>query len=321
MPEFKAGVFWVGLAPLATRRSSPTTIAQTLGAKDGLADHIGERELLLLLDNLEQVVEAAPELAALVEACPNLRLLVTSRELLRVRGEVEYPVLPLAEPDAVELFCARARARAGRDRPRSSAARSTTCRSRSSWPPPGRASSRPSRSSSGSPDGSTCSRAAATPIRARQTLRATIEWSHELLSPEEQRCFARLSVFRGGCTLEAAEEVAEADLDTLAVARRQEPPPPHASDRFWMLETIREYAAERLEESGEADELRRRHAEHFLALAEEAEPHLRGEPQGVARPAGARARQPPRRTRPARGLRREPACLAAGRSRCLASGT
>ena len=66
--------------------------------------HVGERELLLLLDNLEQVVEAAPELAALVEACPNLVLLVTSRELLRVRGEVEYEVLPLAEPDAVSLF-------------------------------------------------------------------------------------------------------------------------------------------------------------------------------------------------------------------------
>src|SRR3990170_3390842 len=109
VPEFKAGVFWVGLAPLRDPALVTATIGQTLGAKDGLADHIGEREMLLLLDNLEQVVEAAPELASLVEACPNLRLLVTSRELLRVRGEVEYPVLPLAEPEAVELFCARAR--------------------------------------------------------------------------------------------------------------------------------------------------------------------------------------------------------------------
>jgi predicted ATPase len=74
-----------------------------------MRDHIGERELLLLLDNLEQVVEAAPELASLVESCRNLRLLVTSRELLSVAGELEYPVLPLAEPEAVELFCARAR--------------------------------------------------------------------------------------------------------------------------------------------------------------------------------------------------------------------
>ena len=112
VPEFKAGVFWVGLAALRDPALVIETIAQTLGAKGELAAHIGERELLLLLDNLEQVVEAAPELAALVEACPNLALLVTSRELLRVRGEVEYQVLPLAEPDAVELFCARAQRRA-----------------------------------------------------------------------------------------------------------------------------------------------------------------------------------------------------------------
>src|ERR687888_594560 len=107
VPEFKAGVFWVGLAALRDAALVTETIAQTLGAKDDLASHIGEREMLLLLDNLEQVVAAAPELAALVEACPNLRLLVTSRELLRVRGEVEYPVPPLAEPEAVTLFCER----------------------------------------------------------------------------------------------------------------------------------------------------------------------------------------------------------------------
>ena len=97
-----------GLPPCATRPWSRETISQTLGAKDGLAEHIGERELLLLLDNLEQVIEVAPELSALVEACPNLTLLVTSRELLRIRGEVEYPVPPLQEPEAVALFCERA---------------------------------------------------------------------------------------------------------------------------------------------------------------------------------------------------------------------
>jgi len=109
VPEFKAGVYWIGLATLRDPALVIETIAQTLGSKDGLAEHIGERELLLLLDNLEQVVVAAPELASLLEACQNLTLLVTSRELLRVRGEVEYAVLPLAEPEAVELFCARAR--------------------------------------------------------------------------------------------------------------------------------------------------------------------------------------------------------------------
>src|SRR5919198_1676399 len=107
VPEFRNGVFWVGLAPLRDPALVIDTIAQMLGAKDGLGEHIAERELLLLLDNFEQVVEAAPELAALVEACPNLRLLTTSRELLRIRGEIEYAVPPLAEPEAVELFCAR----------------------------------------------------------------------------------------------------------------------------------------------------------------------------------------------------------------------
>ena len=103
VPEFKAGVFWVALAPLRDPALVSETIGQTLGAKGGLADHIGEREMLLLLDNLEQVVGAAPELADLVEMCPNLRLLVTTRERLRVRGEVEYPVAPLADPEAPSL--------------------------------------------------------------------------------------------------------------------------------------------------------------------------------------------------------------------------
>ena len=84
-------MFWIGLAPVRDPTLVLETVGQTLGAKDGLADEIGERELLLLLDNLEQVVEASAELASLVEACPNLHLLVTSRELLRVRGELEYP--------------------------------------------------------------------------------------------------------------------------------------------------------------------------------------------------------------------------------------
>jgi tetratricopeptide (TPR) repeat protein len=109
----------------------------------------------------------------------------------------------------------------------------------------------------------------------QQTLRATIEWSFALLSPGEQRLVARLAVFAGGCSLEAAEQVADADLDPLqslvdkSLLR-------HGEERFWMLETIREFATQRLEASGEAAELRRRHADYFLALAEEAEPHLRG---------------------------------------------
>ena len=127
----------MGLATLRDPALVTETIAQTLGAKDGLAEHIGERELLLLLDNLEQVIEAAPELGALLSACSNLTLLVTSRELLRVQGEVEYAVPPLAEPQAVALFCERSGS-SPPTRSRSSAVASTTCRLPSSWPQPAR---------------------------------------------------------------------------------------------------------------------------------------------------------------------------------------
>jgi predicted ATPase/class 3 adenylate cyclase len=269
---FKAGVFWVGLAPLRDAALVSETIGHTLGATDGLADHIGERDLLLLLDNLEQVVEAAPELATLVEACPNLRLLVTSRELLRVRGEVEYPVLPLAEPEAVDLFCARAGAEPDE-------AVNELCRALDNLPLALELAA--ARASVLSPKQildrlSTrldLLRGGRDADPRQQTLRATIDWSYELLQPAEQRLFARLAVFRGGSTLETGDAVTDAGLDTLqslvdkSLLRLRE-------DRFLMLETIREYAAGRLEESGEAEELRRRHAEHFLALAEEAEPSL-----------------------------------------------
>ena len=108
VPDYKAGVFWIGLASLRDPALVTETIAQTLDAKAGLAEHIAERELLLLLDNLEQVIEAAPELTSLLEHCPRLTVLVTSRELLRVRGEIEYQVPPLADAEAIELFCTRA---------------------------------------------------------------------------------------------------------------------------------------------------------------------------------------------------------------------
>jgi predicted ATPase/class 3 adenylate cyclase len=276
VPEFKAGVFWVGLATLRDPALVTDTVAQTLGTKDGLANHIGERELLLLLDNLEQVVESAPDLATLVETCPNLKLLVTSRELLRVKGEVEYPVLPLAEPDAVELFCARARTE-----PDDTARE--LCRALDNLPlalelaaaragvfSPKQMLERLSKRLDLFKGGRDAD-------PRQQTLRATIAWSHGLLSYEEQQLFARLAVFAGGCSLDVAEEIVEAQLDTLqslvdkSLVR-------HTEERFWMLETILEYAAEQLEDSGEVNEWRRRHAEWFLALAEDAYPHLRGSP-------------------------------------------
>jgi predicted ATPase len=269
VPEFKAGVFWVGLAALRDPEVVAETISQTIGAKDGLAGHIGEREMLLLIDNLEQVIEAASELADLVEACPNLRLLVTSRELLRVRGEVEYPVLPLAEVEAIKLF--RTRSQLAPD-----PAIGELCRRLDNLPL--------------AVELAAARTAVLTPTQildrlgqrldllrggrdaeARQrTLRSTIEWSYELLTADEQRLFANMAVFAGGCTLETAVSVAEADLDTLqslvdkSLVRQTD-------GRFWMLETIRELAVERLEASSDSAAIRGRHLNHFFALAEETE--------------------------------------------------
>jgi predicted ATPase len=273
LPNFKNGTFWVGLAALRDPALVAETIAQMIGAKDGLAEHIGERELLLLADNLEQVIEVAPELATLLERCPNLRVLVTSREILRVRGEVEYAVPPLALSEAVELFCRRSQLRPDKtiaelcERLDSLPLAVELAAARTSVLSPIQIIERlPSRLDllKGGRDAET----------RQQTLRATIEWSHDLLDGEEKTLFARLAVFAGGCTLGAAAEVARADLDTLqslvdkSLVR-------HSQERFWMLETIREYAGESLTASGEADELRRRHGEHYLALAEEAAPNIR----------------------------------------------
>jgi predicted ATPase/class 3 adenylate cyclase len=274
--DHKAGTFWVELAPIRDPALVTGEIAKTLGASDGLADHVGEREMLLVLDNLEQVIEAAPELADLVEACPNLRMLVTSRERLRVRGEVEYPVAPLAEPDAVELFLARAGLGSADDAVRE------LCRSLDNLPLAIELAAARARVLTPAQILERLSQrldlfAGGRDADPRQrTLRRAIEWSHDLLDASEQRLFARLAVFVGGCTLETAEQVAGADLDTFQ-SLVEKSLVRHTDDRFWMYETIREFALERLEESGQADGLGRRAAEHFLALAEEAEPHSRHE--------------------------------------------
>ncbi len=273
VPSYKAGVFWIGLATLRDPALVSETIAQTLGSKNGLAEHVGERELLLLLDNLEQVIEAAPQLSALLSACANLNVLVTSRELLRVQGEVEYAVPPLASPEAVALFCERSRlepsdeiaelcvrldqlplavelaaARAKALSPRQILERLTQ---RLDLLEGGRD---------------------ADP--RQQTLRATIDWSHDLLSEEEQRVFRALSVF-AGCTLDAAEEVCGADIDTLQ-SLVEKSLLRFSDERYWMLETIRDYARERLDEAGETDALAQRHAHYHLALLEEREPLMLG---------------------------------------------
>ena len=275
VPRFRNGVFWAELAPLHDPALVTETIAQTLGAKEDLAKHIGEREMLLVLDNLEQVIAAAPDLASLVEACPNLRLLVTSRELLRVRGEVEYAVPPLADRDAIELFCARSGL--APDEPVTELCRRLDnlplavelAAARTKVLSPVQILERLSERLDLLKGGRDAD--------ARQrTLRATIEWSHDLLSPAERTLFARLAAFAGGTTLDSAIAIAGADLDTIeslvdkSLVR-------HTGERFWMLETIRTYAIDQLEQTGEAEQIRLRHAEHYLALAEKDAPYLTGE--------------------------------------------
>jgi predicted ATPase/class 3 adenylate cyclase len=265
VPEYKAGVFWVGLAALRDPALVTETIAQTLGAKDGLAEHISEREMLLLLDNLEQVVEAAPALSALVSACPNLTLLVTSRELLRVQGEVEYAVPPLAEPEAVALFCERAQSEP-------SGEIAELCARLDNLPLAVELAAARAKALSPAQILERLSgrldllKGGRDSDPRQQTLRATIEWSYDLLSEPEQRLFRRLSVFAGGCTLEAAEEVADADLDTLQ-SLVEKSLLRFSNERYWVLETIREYAGERLRQAAEAENLQRRHADFFVALA------------------------------------------------------
>jgi predicted ATPase len=275
------GVWWVGLQAVRDPELVLPAIASTIGATRDLAEHVADRRMLLLLDNLEQVIGAAPELGALLGSCPKLTLLATSREPLLLAAEQEYPVPPFAEQEAVGFFLGRARAA----RPGFSsyegvreicqrldhlplALELAAARVKALSPPHilERLDQRLPLLTGGPRDA---------PERQR-TLRATIAWSYDLLSPEEQTLFGRLSVFSGGCTLPAAEKICGADLDTLqslvdkSLLRFDD-------GRFAMLETIREYAVERLEDSGEADAVRRRHADFFLAFAESANMSAEGD--------------------------------------------
>jgi predicted ATPase len=278
--RYPDGVFWVPLAALRDPELVAEAAAQALGATGGLREHVADKRLLLLLDNFEHLVDAAEGLAALLSGCRNLEVLVTSRELLRVPGEQAYPVPPLEPPDGEEMFLARARA--ARPDFAATPAVSELCARLENLP--------------------LALELAAARVRVlspeqllerlssrldlfkagrgvdprQQTLRATIEWSHELLDADERQLFARLAVFRGGCTLDTAEAICDADLDTLESLVDKSLVRVREGDRFWMLETIREYAAERMEESGEGERLRRRHAEYFVALGEEAKPTLLG---------------------------------------------
>jgi predicted ATPase len=274
------GVWWIPLAPLRDPALVLETAAQMLGTQDDLTEHIADRSMLLLLDNFEHLIDAAGEIGTLLASCPNLDVLVTSREPLHLSGEQEYAVPPFAHEEGVGFFLARARAVAPDfevdeavpeickrldDLPLALELAAARVKALSAEQILQRLERRLPLLTGGARD---------LPARQR-TLRATIEWSYELLTPDEQRLLARLAVFRGGWTLDAAESVASADLDTLqslvdkSLLR-------HARDRFAVLETIREYAAEQLEQSAEGPAIERRHAEYFVAFAEE-EPRPSGD--------------------------------------------
>jgi predicted ATPase/class 3 adenylate cyclase len=269
------GVFWVPLAPVRDPELVASTIEAAVGARGDLAGHLRGRRLLLLLDNFEHVIGAAAALSALVAECPQLTVLVTSRERLQLAAEREYQVPPLEPADGVALFVARTEALGVI--PAVDGAVAELCERLDNLPlaielaaahaklySPQQLVERLGRRLDLLKGGRDAD-------PRQQTLRATIEWSYELLDDKERELFARLSVFAGGCSLESAEMVCDADPDVLlslidkSLVRRRDAP---GGPRFWMLETIREYAGERLRALGVEDEFRARHAKHFLALAE-----------------------------------------------------
>jgi predicted ATPase len=275
LEHFPDGVFWVPLQALRDPALVERAIAASVGADDGLIEHVANKRLLVLLDNFEQVVEATPTISALLAGTPHATLLVTSREPLQVASEQRYPVEPLPEDDAGVLFVERARAVEPGFGP--TAVVSEICRRLDGLPLAIELAA--ARVAVLDPDELLArlerrlpllaSRSRDAPTRQR-TLRATIEWSYELLEPDEQELFRGLAVFRGSFALEAAEAVCDADLDALESLVVKNLVRRWGSGRLGMLDTIREYALERLDDSPEAEELHRRHADYVLALLQDA---------------------------------------------------
>src|SRR5215211_4102626 len=317
--SFPDGVFVAFLAPLQDPTLVLSTIAQTLGLKerlgesfeDALTAYVRERKLLLLLDNFEHLLDAAPAVAALLAGAPGLASLVTSREPLHVAAERLFEVRPLAAPgngtattaealahDAVALFVERATASttAFELTDGNVGAVAEICRRLDGLPLALELAA--ARTRTLSPEAlrrrldrslTVLTGGARDADERQRTLRDTIAWSHDLLTEDEQTLFARLSVFPGGCRPEACDAVCDSDapdvltqlsslVDKSLLRRRDDP---DAEPRFWMLETIREYGHEQLEARADHDAVRRRHATYFAELAERAEYELRGRDQNA----------------------------------------
>lgn len=316
---FADGACFVDLAPLADHTLVAKTIAGALGVLehpeepllDTLKRALAQRELLLLLDNYEHVIKAAPLVSALLAAAPRLKVLATSREALRLAGEQEYLVPPLSLPgpeiasvqhlvasEAGLLFVRRAQMALPRFEVNDMTAPviGQICTRLDGLPlaielaaarcklfTPKALLERLGGATDGSPLRALAGGSRDGPPRQR-TLRDSIEWSYNLLDEDEKRLFARLAVFRGGRSLEAIEEICSVGLsmdvlDGLAslVDKNlvQQKEAPGGELRFVMLEMIHEYARERLKASGEEEAVRRRHAAYFVELAERAEPEFR----------------------------------------------
>jgi predicted ATPase/class 3 adenylate cyclase len=276
---FKDGVFWVSLSSVTDPALVLPAVAAELGAKVDLMEHISERRMLLLLDNLEQVLDAAPLISNLLQGCSNLRLLVTSRTPLRIQGEVEYGLAPLPIEDAVSLFQQRAGSPAAESVVAAiclrvdclplavelAAARTSLFTAEDLLE---RLTQRLPLLTSGRRDA---------PERQR-TLRATIEWSYELLDDEEKQLLQDTSIFAGSFEVRAAEVVADASLDTLQSLVEKSLLQRWSSRRLRMLQTIQEFASGELQQSGRHHEVRHRHASYMLELTTSA--NLSSESEG-----------------------------------------
>ena len=314
-PDFLDGVAFIPLADIVEADAFIPALAAALDVKeaeertlgDGVISLIGDKKALLLLDNLEQIVVAAPEVGRLVAACPRLRIVITSRTPLRISAEWEFPLTPLALPassdsvsvaslldyPAVALFVERASASKGSFAltPQNAAAVIEVCRRLDGLPLAlelaaarlrilspeallGRLDHALNVLTSGPRD----------TAERHQTLRATIGWSHALLTESEQRLFRRMAVFVGGCTLADVDAVCaepgETSLEELeSLVDKALVQADGQGDRLRMLQTIGEYARERLEDSGEAGAIALRHAQRYAALARDIRDSIEGTDQ------------------------------------------
>jgi predicted ATPase/DNA-binding CsgD family transcriptional regulator len=315
-PAVRDGAVLVNLAPISDPRLVAPEIARALGIReerggiallDSLKLALHDKQLLLVLDNFEQVAEAAPQIADLLSACPTLKVLSTSRATLRLRWEHELAVPPLQLPDlyrlppldelalvpAVTLFVERAQAVTAEFRltAGNAAAVAEVCVRLDGLPLAIELAAARVKLFSPSAILARLERRfdllrADTQDRPdrHQTLRAALDWSYQLLPPPEQRLLRILSVFVGGCTLDAVADVAQAPpVDGLASlldkSLLRQSPPSEAETRCYMLETVRQYALEQLATSGDLEEVHARHAAYCLRLAETAEPELVGPDQ------------------------------------------